>query len=24
MSVRTSVWKFVWFCVLSCIYCLDS
>jgi hypothetical protein len=24
VSVRASVWKFVWLCVLSCIYCLGS
>jgi hypothetical protein len=23
-SVRTSVWKLIWLCVLSCIYCLES
>jgi hypothetical protein len=24
VSVRTSVWKFAWLCVLSCIYCHTS
>ena len=24
VSVRASVWKLAWLCVLSCIYCLES